>query len=269
MIIDAHCHVWPDALAARVLSARPAGLDPVGNGTLDGLRRTMDAAGIDMACTLAIANVPQHVERTNEFVGAVDRSRFIPFGTVHPGLSLDRNLMSLRDNGIRAVKLHPNFQSLPLDGLEVVEVLSALATEGVTVLTHVGQGNDAAATDRGSPLRLRSLSEQVPDLKLIACHFGGYHRLEEARREVMGSSVVLETSWPPSLAELPGDLVRGLIEEHGAGRFVYGSDWPMADPATEIAAIRSLDLSPEDERAVLGGTLAALLDVTPTATAAG
>ncbi len=43
MIVDAHCHVWPDHIAARVLAARPVGLDARHDGTLDGLRRTMDA----------------------------------------------------------------------------------------------------------------------------------------------------------------------------------------------------------------------------------
>ena len=47
---------------------------------------------------------------------------------------------------------------------------------------------------------------------------------------------------------------------HGADRVVYGSDWPMADPAAEIAAIRALGLTPEeDEAAILGDNLARLL----------
>ncbi|MCW2621049.1 MAG: putative metal-dependent hydrolase of the TIM-barrel fold [Frankiales bacterium] len=261
MIIDAHCHVWPDALASRVLATRPAGLAPQGDGTLSGLLRTMDAAGIDMACCLAIANVPEHVERTNAFTGAIDRSRFIPFGTVHTGLSVERNLAVLRNNGIRAVKFHPNFQNLSLGAPEVVELFTALADAGVVVLTHAGAGNDAAAHERGAPRHVRALVDAIPDLTLIACHYGGYHRLEEAEDAVLGSRVVLETSWPPSLLALGEERLRHLITQHGAHRFVFGSDWPMADPAAEIAVIRSLGLSAEDEAAVLGGTLAALLDV--------
>ena len=60
----------------------------------------------------------------------------------------------------------------------------------------------------------------------------------------MGSSVTLETSWPPTLAELEPERVVALIRRHGADRVVYGSDWPMADPAAEIAAIRNLGLDP-------------------------
>ena len=42
---------------------------------------------------------------------------------------------------------------------------------------------------------------------------------------------------------------------------MYGSDWPMTDPAAEIAAIRAFGLPPEDEAAILGGNLATLLGI--------
>ncbi|MET7392838.1 amidohydrolase family protein [Dactylosporangium sp. NPDC005572] len=259
MIIDAHAHVWPDHIAKRVLADRPVGLDARHDGTLDGLRRTMDEAGIDRALTLGIANVPQHVARTNEFIGSVDRTRFVPFGTVHPGLSVEDNLRHLRDNGIPGVKLHPLFQDVSLGDPRVVDLARALAEAGIVVITHAGAGGDAAANERGAPHHLRALADAVPGLAVIACHFGGYHRLAEAERSVVGSRVFLETSWPPTTGDLDRDAVRALIERHGADRVVFGSDWPMTDPGTEIAAVKALGLPPEAERGILGDNLARLL----------
>jgi predicted TIM-barrel fold metal-dependent hydrolase len=40
---------------------------------------------------------------------------------------------------------------------------------------------------------------------------------------------------------------------------VFATDWPMADPAAEIAAIRALGLGADETAAILGGTLAGLL----------
>jgi uncharacterized protein len=261
MIIDVHCHVWPDHIAPKVLAHRPAGLDPVGDGTLDGLLRTMDDAGIDRGCTLAIANEPRHVARTNEFVGGVDRSRFVPFGTVHTGLSVDENLRHLRDNGIRAVKLHPNFQGISLGAPETLELFHALAAEEIVVLAHVGEGSDAEASERGASRHIDAILRAAPDLQLIACHFGGYHDLESARASAIGSSVYLETSWPPSVASLGAAAVLEMVRAHGADRFVFGSDWPMADPKAELAFLRSIGLTSEEEAAVLGGNLQRLLDL--------
>lgn len=261
MIIDAHCHVWPDHIAPAVLAGRPAGLDARHDGTVDGLRRTMDAAGIDRAVCLGVAHAARTVPRTNEFIGSLDRARFVPFGTVHPDLPAADNLRSLQDNGITGVKLHPLFQDLSLADPRVVSLLAVLADAGIIIITHVGAGGGSGANDRGSPAALRALLDAVPALRLIACHFGGYHRLDEAEDLVVGSRAVLETSWPPTTGGLDQARVRDIIARHGADRVVYGSDWPMTDPAVEIAAVRSLGLADSEEAGILGGNLAALLGI--------
>jgi len=261
VIIDAHCHIWPDHIAAAVLAGRPAGLDARHDGTVDGLRRTMDAAGIDRAVCLGVAHAARTVPRTNEFIGSLDRARFVPFGTVHPDLPAADNLRSLQDNGITGVKLHPLFQDLSLADPRVISLLAVLADAGIIVITHVGAGGDPGANDRGSPAALRALLDAVPGLRLIACHFGGYHRLDEAEDLVVGSRAVLETSWPPTTGGLDQARVRDIIARHGADRVVYGSDWPMTDPAAEIAAVRALGLPDREEAAILGGNLAALLGI--------
>ncbi len=258
MIVDAHCHLWPDHIAAKVLAGRPADLDPVHDGTIAGLRRTMDAARVDHAMCLGVANVARTVERTNEFIGSLDRARFTPFGTVHPGLPVETNLKSLRDNGIRGVKLHPMFQDLSFADPRVIGLLGALAGEGITVIAHVGEAGEGAG-DKAAPRYVRAALDQIPDLTLITCHFGGYHRLDEAEEFLVGSRAILETSWPPRLSDLDAGRLRAIIDRHGPDRVVFGSDWPMADPAAEIAAVRALGLDPAAEQAILGNNLARLL----------
>jgi uncharacterized protein len=83
--------------------------------------------------------------------------------------------------------------------------------------------------------------------------------LDEAEDTVVGTDVYLDTSWPPTLATLDPQRIRRLIERHGPDKVIFGSDWPMADPTAEIAAIRALGLSDDDTEAVLGGNLARLL----------
>ncbi len=67
-----------------------------GDGTVGGLYAAQDDAGIDYSVCLAIANEPEHVERANDYIGSIDRSRLVPFGTIHPRRSVDDNLASLR-----------------------------------------------------------------------------------------------------------------------------------------------------------------------------
>lgn len=261
MIVDCHMHVWPDHIADAMQSQTPAGMPLRFNGKLSGLLESMDDAGIDMGLALGVGIKASTVARTNEFIGSVPRDRLVPMGTVHPDLSVDENLKSLLDNGIVGVKLHPLFQALSLDDPRVHDILAGLSELGMPVVTHVGAGQDEEANRRGAPVLLRRLADSLPDLRLIACHYGGYHRLDEAEQHVVGSSVTLETSWPPTMAELEPERVVRLIRMHGADRVVFGSDWPMADPAAEIAAIRNLGLTKEEEDGILGDNLARLLGI--------
>src|SRR4029453_8577166 len=151
MVSDCHLHVWPDHIAQAMQAQRPAGMPLRFDGTLSGLLRTMDEAGIDKGLALGVGIKASNVARTNEFIGSVPRDRLVPMGTGHPELGVDENVKSLKDNGIVGVKLHPLFQNLSLDDPRVYEILAALAQEGMPVVTHVGAGPGAAARPSGGP----------------------------------------------------------------------------------------------------------------------
>ena len=123
MIIDAHTHAWPDNVAARALGVGVSSMELFGDGTIAGLQASIATSGVDRSVVLAVANTPDRVESANRFVGALDRSQFIPFGTIHPGLSPEENVASLRTHDIHAAKLHPLFQSYALDDPALLAVL--------------------------------------------------------------------------------------------------------------------------------------------------
>ena len=259
MIVDAHTHIWPDKIAALALGGnRVPGLEARGDGTVSGLDADMAASGVDVSCCLAIANEARHVDRVNEFVAGIASDTRIPFGTVHVDLPVEENLASLERHGVKAVKLHPLFQRFALDDPRLWEILEAFGSD-YAVITHVGAGGDAYTNSLSNPKMVRDIVRQFPQLRLMACHFGGYKILDDAEEMLSGADVVLETSWPPSLATLQPDRVRRLIRDHGAERIVFGSDWPMTSPAEELRAIDALGLTDDETKAVLGGTLAGVL----------
>ncbi|MHB8794329.1 MAG: amidohydrolase family protein [Candidatus Nanopelagicales bacterium] len=261
MIIDAHCHVWPDRIAARALAGRVPGMMNLGDGTVAGALESIRRSGIDRSVVMGIADQARHVDRTNEFIGSLGNGTLIPFGTVHPDLPLQENIDSLRRHHVVGVKLHPLFQGFSLDDSRVYALLEAFGSE-VPVITHVGAGGTEEANRRSNPRMLADIVRTFPDLRLVACHFGGFHQFDEAEREVVGLDVYLETSWPPTLAELDRDRLIGIIEKHGTERVVFGSDWPMADPRAEIHLIRDLGFDEASTANILGLNLARFLDPT-------
>jgi uncharacterized protein len=115
MLIDVHCHAWPDAIADRALAGRVPQLRRFGDGKISRLRTVMARSGLDQVVVLGIADSARHVEGANRFVGEQLAAGLLGFGTVHPDLTVDDNLASLRRHGINGVKLNSLFQGFSLD----------------------------------------------------------------------------------------------------------------------------------------------------------
>ena len=80
-------------------------------------------------------------------------------------------LDELQALGSRGLKIHPDFQKLPIDDPSGIETYRAIARRGLPVLMHMGDNR----YDFSSPERLTNLIRQVPDLIVIAAHFGGWN----------------------------------------------------------------------------------------------
>lgn len=261
MIIDFHTHVWPDAVARRALGGNIPDMSLFGDGTVAGLAQAQDEAAVDRSVCLAVANTAQQLEAANGFVGMLDRSRFIPFGSVHPDAPADVNLGHLRANGVAGVKLHAIFQGYRLDDPRLYDTLAALEGE-FCVIAHVGEGGGSDGAPC-TPRMVADIARAFPRLALVACHFGGFHRFAEAEQELAGLPVLVDTAWPPSLADLDPATVRERVRRHGVERVLFASDWPTASPAAEIEAVRRLGLDDDEVSMVLGGNACALLGITP------
>jgi predicted TIM-barrel fold metal-dependent hydrolase len=254
MVIDGHCHVWPDKVASRALGSAPG--ERFGDGTRGSLIDVMAASGVDRAVSLGVAATPENVESANRFAGSLDPQHFIGFGSVHAGLSAEENVASLRRHGLRGAKVHPYFQRFALDDPRLWETFDAMRGE-FCVIAHVGAAGDHDGS-LCTPEMVRKIVKQFPDLDFIACHFGGYQQLDEAE-PLIGVPVYFDTAWPPSLDTIPRARLRSLIERHGPERIIFASDWPMADPLHEREVIEDLGLDDDAVAAILGGNLARLL----------
>lgn len=258
MIIDAHTHVWPDKVAHRALSGNGTGFEHVGDGTLAGLRATMATAGVDRSVILGVANEAAAVEKVCRFSASIAAPDTIPLGAIHVDLSVEENLRVLRENKLVGIKVHPLYQGFGLDDRRLIERLDALDA-GMLVVVHVGTGGDGRPVAGSTPALLRDLAAAVPHLNVVACHFGGYHHLDEAFELICGSGILVDTSWPPSLGEVDRRRVRDFVLRHGADKVLFASDWPTADPSREIQVIGDLGLSSDDTDHVLGLNMAGIL----------
>lgn len=262
MIVDCHTHAFPDALAPRAIAqlCARAGVTPRADGTLAGLREAMRRAGVDRAVVAPVATKPAQVRPIDEWAvaGARCEPAFIPFGGLHPAQEdWDDEVAWLLAQGVRGVKLHPDYQQVFVDDPAFIARMRSLADAGLVVLLHAGVDIGIPAPVHATPARLARLLDAVPGLTLIAAHMGGFRCWDEVERLLVGRDVYLDTCY--SLPDLGPERALRMIRAHGTDKVLFGSDSPWADPADDLAFLRALSLEPDERDAILGGNTVRVL----------
>lgn len=245
MSIDFHTHAFHPKIAGKVLEQLEGhyGISPVGTGEADDLLARLDAAGIERAAVLAAATAPAQVIPANNWAIELARTqpRIVPFGTIHPGYpDCEAELDRLENAGIKGIKIHADFQGFRLDDPALFPVLEAIRGRFVA-LFHVG---DRLPPEKNPscPAKLAAIHRDFPGLTIVAAHLGGYLHWAEALEHLAGSDIYLDTS--SSLPFVGDALLASILDRHPAERVLFGSDYPLFDPAREIARLRQrLDLS--------------------------
>lgn len=241
-IIDAHAHV--DEVEAFGWRDTP-----------EKLLRLMDSAGIERSIITTYADEPgpeDGVNRLRDYVNG-HPDRFVGFPRMDPRWgqqAIDTFERLIVEDGMRGLKLHPvSNLSNPFADF-TVEMLDKAAELDVPVLIHSGD-------------RIMCLPHQIgeaaarTEATLIMGHIGGFFNAREAIEvAAIHDNIILETSAFPYPR-----IIQDAVERLGAERLMYGSDQPAANPHVELAKIAVLNLTDEQRRQILHGTVANLLDL--------
>ena len=253
-VIDAHCHIYPEKIAAAAVgnTDRFYGVTSACLGTVQDLLARDEEAGIDHAVVQSVATTPKQVKSINEFIaGQVSASggRFTGLGTLHPDSSdQEGDLEYLISLGLHGVKLHPDIQNFKIDDYRGLKIYELCEKHRIPVLMHTGDSR----YDRSNPNRLMPVLSIYTGLTVIGAHFGGWSIWESAADELHGRFPNLYVDCSSSLYRLPPDAARRIISEFGADRVLFGTDYPMWSPASEIKSFLSLGFDDETNRKILG-----------------
>ena len=244
-IADIHAHIFPDKLAEKA-SASIGSFYGTHTGHLASVETLLPLeaqAGITYCAVSSSATSASQVQHINDFIASEVQahSNLIGLGTLFPTMEgWEAEVERMVALGLRGVKIHPDFQHIPIDLPEAVPMYRAVAKAGLPVLFHMGD----ARYDYSSPQRLTNLIRQVPDLIAIAAHFGGWSVPEIGYDVLHEENVLIDVS--SSLAFLGNRRTRELVSLWGADRVMFGSDFPMWDPAHEYNTFASLGFSDGD-----------------------
>ena len=249
-IIDAHCHIFPDKIALK--AAKSIGkfydTDMYSAASAQALLASGAQIDTDLYMVSSAATTPDQVCAINDFIAGQCRqhAEFFGLAAMHYLFpDVEEELDRAMELGLHGVKFHNDFQNYDIDEPKAIPMYKAIAKRGLPVLFHMGD----AVRDHTTAIRLTNVMRQVPDLKAIAAHFGGYMAWQQVMDLELTENLRLDTS--STLPIISKDEALRLLEHFGIERFFFGTDFPMWDPQKELARFHALGLSAEEEDLIL------------------
>ena len=256
-IADIHAHIFPEKLAEKASHSIGGfyGIPIEREADMPRLLAEDALAGITRCAVSNSAATPQQVVHANTFLAESVKGHrgYIAFGTIYPGMDgFEEELDRMVALGLRGVKIHPDFQKLPIDDPSGIETYRAVARRELPVLFHMGDDR----YDYSTPQRLMNLLRQVPDLRVIAAHFGGWRAWELSYENPLPENVLYDTSSTTPM--IPRDFVLRMLDRFGPERFLFGSDFPMWEPVKMVEQFRGLGLDENTLSRIFSGNFEAL-----------
>ncbi|MGC1121094.1 MAG: amidohydrolase family protein [Candidatus Methanofastidiosia archaeon] len=257
----------PDVIDAHVHLAGSGG--SFDQNTLDDLTLQMDIAAVDMAVVFAVASqegITPTQDSNTAVAAAVNEvpERLVGFCSVHPaqGEKAVQEVERGYSLGLKGIKFHPLLQNFHCDS-DTMHLLARKAADlNMPILIHSSFPYNAKESEN-----LYHLVSSNPETHFVLAHMGGYQFLDcyayvEKRKSGMENTYFELSTIAPMFRRSPyTPQVKWLIEQMGADRVVFGSNYPHYQLVDALAAFRELELSYEDSQQILGKTLATLLNL--------
>jgi predicted TIM-barrel fold metal-dependent hydrolase len=261
MIVDAHVHLLPERLAAKIrrfFEERGAPRMPYPYSP-EAARRHLVDAGITRCWSLPYAHRAGVAGPLNRWMAETwsGDPMVIPGATVHPDDDVSAVVGEAIDTlGLRVFKLHCSVGAFS-PGHPRLDPLWARASEsGRPVVVHAGSAPEGTAEEE-EVRAVGRVAAAWPRARVVIAHFGS---------PAVETTLALLREHPNLHADLcpvVGDPVR-LSRESIAGlerRILFGSDTPTVAVTIgdSLERVRSWKLDPPHEEAILGGTANRLL----------
>ena len=267
MIIDAHTHIYPDSVAARAISTivENGGGRVVHftDGTLNGLLRSMDNAGIDYSIVLPVATSPGQAAGILQWIRSIapGSPRMIFFGSVHP---LDPDYKStikeMKACGLQGIKFHPGYQNFPGDSPGALRVYEEVLNNDLVLHFHSGFDPSLPECDYTSIERFGNILKALPGSKIILAHAGGMYEWQKVMDHLVDKGCYFDLAFV--LEMMQGDKTARQLYRQNEDYFVFGTDSPWCDQKKYVELIRdSPTLSQEQKDKIFFGNLLKLIKI--------
>ena len=261
MVIDFHTHTFPDELAVKTIPylESKAGFVAKTDGTVSGLLKSMDEANIDLSVLLPVITNPKHVIKINDC--AIENNkldRFISFGGMHPDYpNYKEELKRLKDNGIKGIKFHPDYQATFIDDPKMINIIDEAFRIGLMVIIH--SGIDYGSTDviRATPERIKNLLSKLEHKgTFILAHMGYTFKWDMIIDEFKGYDIYFDLALSLGTLKMHNvnyplmdeETLLKFIEVFGSEKILFATDCPWMSQKESITVFNSYKRIKESDR---------------------
>lgn len=242
-IIDAHAHIFPQKISEKAVKSIGDFYDiPMtsNKGTSEALIGSGSEAGVEKYLVFSTATKVEQVESINRFIisECEKHSEFMGLGTMFMGYeNFEAEIKLLKENNIKGIKLHPDFQHFEFDNKKLYPVYECLKENDMFVLTHSGDKRYRYS----NPDKIAHVAKDFPKLKIIAAHFGGWSEWEDAAKLPCFENLYFDTS--STLGVGGAEKALKILDKFDKTHFFFGTDFPMWGHKEELERFMSLKLS--------------------------
>jgi uncharacterized protein len=216
----------------------------------------MDAGGIGRSLISAWAG-PRGDLISNDEVAAFVRAapaRLVGVGSLdisRPRAAVLELRRCVRELGFKAVRLLPWLWELPPTHARFYPVYSECCELGVPFCTQVGHTGPLMPSEYGRPIPyLDQVAIDFPELVIVGGHIGYPWTEEMIAVATKHPNVYIDTS-AYTVRRYPAALVE-YLRGHGRQKVLFGTNWPMIQPARALEGLADLQLDAEVAQCFLG-----------------
>lgn len=251
-LVDVHAHIFPDKIANKASVAIGRFYDnfhPMEeNGTIARLTELGEQAGVNHYVVFSAATRPEQVHSINDFIAEqmkANPEKITGLERLHPDMeNPEEEIDRMIALGLKGVKLHPDFQEFYVDSPGAKRLYAYLEGK-LPVLFHAGDYRYSYS----SPRRIAQVSDEFPELTIIAAHFGGWSEWREAIEWIVPRKRIFVDTCS-ALYSMSDEEAYKIIEMYGANRVLFGTDYPMCTYEGELAKLRRLPLTAQEQEQI-------------------
>ena len=254
-VFDIHTHTYPPQISEKAITNLNAfyGFVSEGRGVYDELEEEWKKYnGVGMLLFSVATNAHQ-VTKVNDYIASlVKKSRengFLTcgFAGMHQDFpDFESEIDRIESIGLQGVKIHPDIQGVDIDDARMLRLYEIL--EGrMPVYFHMGDNRERyrfSETDK-----LVKIKKIFPRLEVVAAHLGGYNAWEEAYKLAELEHVWFDTS--SALWAMTTEYAGKLIKRLGTDRVMFGTDYPVMLPKSDLDRFFAIDLNEKEREDIL------------------